>query len=201
MNNDTNHPLNSTGADGLGLPADSAGLPPIPSTPPPPPPLPEPQPLVETVIPTSTEPMSSGLPPLEPIAPPPPKADQPLAETEVQVSPVILADAGIHSNRFPIESGMTEEEKPVEDKPKKKVNKKLVFGGTLILLLLGGALAIAAQLGLFRGDFRQRASGVCELGGTGIPCDSITCPDGTTAGSDDCYQGGSCTDREKNFCA
>src|SRR3989344_2393047 len=185
MNNDTNHPLNSTGADGLGLPADSAGLPPIPSTPPPPPPpLPEPQPLVETVIPTSTEPMSSGLPPLEPIAPPPPKADQPLAETEVPVSPVILADAGIHSNRFPIESGMTEEEKPVEDKPKKKVNKKLVFGGTLILLLLGGALAVAAQFGLFRGDLRQRASG-------GVCCEGFKCnATGQVYGSDQNYGGG-----------
>src|SRR3989338_4919010 len=89
-----------------------------------------------------------GLPPLPSIP------EMPSIPAGPTTPPVILADAGIHSDRFPIESGMTEEVKPVEDKPKKKVNKKLVFGGTLVLLLLGGALAVAAQFGLFRGDLR-----------------------------------------------
>src|SRR3989344_5880435 len=176
MNNDTNHPLNSTGADGLGLPADSAGLPPIPSTPPPPPPpLPEPQPLVETVIPTPTE----------PIAPPTPPTDVPSPSPVISKIPSIPAGPTIPSV-IPTEAegSFSEPPKPSEDKPKKKVNKKLVFGGTLILLLLGGALAIAAQFGLFRGDLRQRASG-------GVCCEGFKCnATGQVYGSDQNYGGG-----------
>jgi|SRR3989338_2544428 len=95
-----------------------------------------------------------GLPPLPSIP------EMPSIPAGPTTPPVILADAGIHSNRFPIESGMTEEVEgsiSEPEKPKNKINKKLVFGGTLVLLLLGGAIALAAQFGLFRGDIRQMA--------------------------------------------
>src|SRR3989344_438526 len=103
-----------------------------------------------------------GLPPLPSIP------EMPSIPAGPTTPPVILADAGIHSNRFPIESGMTEEVEgsiSEPEKPKNKINKKLVFGGTLVLLLLGGAIALAAQFGLFRGDLRQRAAGPCSPNG------------------------------------
>ena len=142
MNNDTNQPLNSTGTDGLGLPADSAGLPPIP------------EPLTE--IP------SVGLPPLEPIAPPTPPAEVPSPPPVIPTIPSVIPSE--------VEGSSSPTPPPL---PKKKINKKLVFGGTLVLLLLGGAIALAAQFGLFRGDIRQRASPCSPEGSSDCGSDGV----------------------------
>ena len=133
MNNDINQPQGNQPTGGVGLPP----LPPIPEMPMPPALLPTPEPVPMTSAEPLTE-VSTGLPTIEPIAPPP------VIPADAGYSPLY---GGIHSNRFPTES----------PKPKNKINKKLVFGGTLVLLLLGGAIALAAQFGLFRGDIRQMA--------------------------------------------
>ncbi|HLE49821.1 MAG TPA: hypothetical protein VI791_01610, partial [Patescibacteria group bacterium] len=129
MNNDINQPQRNQPTGGVGLPP----LPPIPElTTPASPPTPTPEPVVPEipVVPTPpAEPLTevaTGLPTLEPIAPPTPTAEE-----------------------KPKEEG---DAKPV--KPKRKISKKLAIGGALVLLLLGGAIALAAQFGLFRGDIR-----------------------------------------------
>src|SRR3972149_9697789 len=135
MNNDINQPQGNQPTGGVGFPP----LPPIPE-PTTPPPTPTPEPVVPEipVVPTPpAEPLpevATGLPALEPIAPPAPTPEG-----------------------KPKEEG---DAKPV--KPKRKISKKLAIGGALVLLLLGGAIALAAQFGLFRGDIRQRAAGPCE---------------------------------------
>lgn len=150
--------MNNDIADGLGLP---------------PPPTPTPEPL--TVIPAPPEPIAPPTPPAEtavPVPPvilagptPPPAVIPTEVDLPADASPQAMQAGGSSPSSLRDSPALTEgvldeaihEEKPKEENPKKKVNKKLVFGGTLVLLLLGGALALAAQLGLFRGDIRQLA--------------------------------------------
>lgn len=101
-----------------------------------------------------------GLPPL-PSIPPMPESGQaeiPTAPPPTPPEPVIPSPLPT----LPEVPAPPTPEKPV--KPKRKISKKLAIGGTLVLLLIGGAIALAAQLGLFRGDLRQRASGGCPSG-------------------------------------
>lgn len=161
MNNDTNQPQGSPPTGGLGLPP----LPSMPETPAAPP-LPAPSIPAEPITPS-----------LLPTLPEVPTPSEPLTEVKtampetlvVETTPVTTTtttkiESVGQAIGLPSVEVKTETTGPVEKKPKRKINKKLAIGGTLVLLLLGGAIALAAQFGLFRGDIRQRASGGCPDG-------------------------------------
>ena len=80
---------------------------------------------------------------------------------------------------------------------KKREQRKLIIGGVVVLFLLGAVIALASQLGMFKGYLGSKAS-ICSNNGTYCPGDS--CPDGWSYGSDDCYVGISCAQRAIDGC-
>ncbi len=80
---------------------------------------------------------------------------------------------------------------------KKREQRKLIIGGVVVLFLLGAVIALASQLGMFKGYLGSKAS-ICSNNGTYCPGGS--CPDGWSYGSDDCYVGISCAQRAVDGC-
>ncbi len=178
MNNDTNQPQNNSSAQGLGLP-------PIPSAP------------VTTTTTTTIEPlteMPSGLPPIEIKTETPagiPTEPTPTTTTTTTIESKPETGVGLPPIEIKTEVAAVP---PTEKKPKKKINKKLAIGGALVALLVIGVVALASQLGVFRGEGRGRAT--CS----NLVCGGGTCPDGTTYEGDNCTPQATCAIRDQEAC-
>ena len=111
----------------------------------------------DTTNPSTPSTDGLGLPPIpSPMPVTPPVPTPPLPPPPMPIEPMGGGLPPLEPITPPL-ANPPEEEKSKEEKPKKKVNKKLVFGGTIVLFLVAGVVALAAQFGLFKGYLGSRA--------------------------------------------